>query len=137
MAKESTFAQAITVESAGLIRFSVGKPPDRQAQRIAKRRGVDLAKIRARVVRASDVERFDWIMVMTHEHRRALQAMGATGDVPELRLLAEFAVDAGVEEVPDPYGESDASFEAVYDLIESGCRGLLDECERRAQSGDD
>ena len=40
-----------------------------------------------------------------------------------LHLLLEFAADAPLQDVPDPYYSD--NFEHVYRLVESGCRGLL------------
>lgn len=52
----------------------------------------------------------------------------ATADSDEsarLHLLLDSGPEAGVREVPDPYGGGEATFERVLDLIEEGARGLL------------
>jgi protein-tyrosine phosphatase len=42
----------------------------------------------------------------------------------KLHLLLDFAPDGFPHQVPDPI--YDGRFEYVYELIEAGCRGLLD-----------
>ena len=44
-----------------------------------------------------------------------------------VRLLLEFAPQAGRVDVPDPYYGASNGFEQVLDLVEAACRGLLDE----------
>ena len=44
----------------------------------------------------------------------------------KVRLLLEYARDGKISEVPDPYQGKPKDFEQVLDLIEEGCRGLVD-----------
>ena len=45
------------------------------------------------------------------------------GDHPRQYRLLEFAENRSEQDVPDPYYEG--NFDYVYQLVEEGCRGLL------------
>jgi protein-tyrosine phosphatase len=68
--------------------------------------------------------RADYVVAMDRGNLRALQALCPTAG-PRLHLLMDFAAEAAVREVPDPYGGTEAAFERVLDLVEAGARGLL------------
>ncbi|HET9445374.1 MAG TPA: hypothetical protein VFO35_03900, partial [Steroidobacteraceae bacterium] len=51
-----------------------------------------------------------------------------------IRLMMEFASQASVRAVPDPYYGGSQGFEQVLDLLEEAAEGLLKELERRAKA---
>ena len=107
------------VESAGTHDYHVGEPPDERAQRHAKRRGYDLSRQRARHVASGDFEAFDLIVAMDRGHLQLLKRMCPSHMQPKLRALLSNG------DVPDPYYGGPEGFEAVLDLVEEACRGLL------------
>lgn len=130
----------VEVDSAGTHAYHIGSPPDRRAQEAARRRGIDLSSLRARVVTEEDFERFDYILAMDEDNLAELMARCPRHRRSRLRLLMEFAPHLGVEEIPDPYYGGTAGFERVLDLVEEAARGLLDELrtleeDRRRQEG--
>ena len=103
----------------------MGEPPDRRTIAAGRRRGYELAALRARQVCAADFVDFDYVLAMD---RANLAELGRfTGESPraQLGLFLQFAPDAGIDEVPDPYYGGTEEFERVLDLCESGARGLL------------
>jgi protein-tyrosine phosphatase len=48
-----------------------------------------------------------------------------------LSLLMDFAPQARMREVPDPYYGAAGGFEAVFDMVEEAAQGLLEEIRRR------
>jgi len=50
-----------------------------------------------------------------------------------VRLFMEFAGDADIEDVPDPYYGGPPGFERVLDLAEEAAAGLLDDILGQAQ----
>ena len=115
---------AVHVESAGTGDWHVGLPPDSRAQHHARGRGYDLSAQRARQVHAADFERFDLIVAMDRGHLRILGELCPPAHRAKLRLLVEG------REVPDPYYGGQEGFERVLDMVEAGCRDLLEEIRK-------
>jgi protein-tyrosine phosphatase len=123
----------IEIDSAGTHDYHVGDPPDRRAIAAARRRGIDMSALRARLLLPEDFERFDLLLVMDERNRgdALARAPGAArapapGAAERLRLLLDYAPGQAWREVPDPYYGSAADFERVLDLIEVAAQGLLD-----------
>lgn len=124
----------LEIDSAGTAGYHVGELPDQRTRQAAARRGYDMSALRARTVEAEDFEHFDLILAMDHENLRALQRRAPAQARERLRLFLEFAPDAGVSEVPDPYYGGPNGFEDVLDLIEAASRGLLEHLRRLSQA---
>ncbi len=123
----------VEVDSAGTHGYHHGAPPDARARAAALRRGIDISSLRARRVTPEDFERFDLVLAMDDENHAALLEMAAKEHHGKVRLLLEFAADAGGRRsVPDPYYGGMLGFERVLDLVEEAMAGLLDELERIA-----
>jgi protein-tyrosine phosphatase len=111
----------IEVDSAGTGGWHAGEPPDARSTEAAARRGVELTGA-ARQVRASDFEDFDLLVAMDRENLEALLALAPDAEAAaKVRLLGDDV------EVPDPYYGGSRGFETVLEIVESGCRELLDE----------
>lgn len=91
------------------------------------KRGYELAAIRARQVQLSDFERFDWILAMDWDNLEYLRDACPAEHQSKLKRLLEYAPQLGREVVPDPYYGGPAGFDAVLDLIEVACDGLVDQ----------
>jgi low molecular weight protein-tyrosine phosphatase len=121
---------ALEIDSAGTAGYHVGELPDRRTRQAAARRGYDMSALRARVVEPEDFERFDLILAMDRENLRALERRAPAQARDRLRLFLEFAPEAGINEVPDPYYGGPNGFEDVLDLIEAASRGLVEHLRR-------
>jgi protein-tyrosine phosphatase len=120
----------LEVESAGTAGYHVGELPDRRTRQAAARRGYDLSTLRARIVEPDDFEHFDLILAMDRENLRTLERRAPAHARERLRLFLDFAPEAGVSEVPDPYYGGPNGFEEVLDLIEAASRGLIEHLRR-------
>jgi protein-tyrosine phosphatase len=121
----------ITIDSAGTHDYHVGAPPDPRSQVAARRRGLDLAQLRARQLEAADFERFDYVLVMDEQNLTDARAIAPRQYRAQLRLFLEYAPELELREVPDPYYGGAAGFEQVLDLAEAAARGLLEELRAR------
>ncbi len=121
----------VQVDSAGTHGYHVGEPPDSRAVAAAKRRGYEMAHLRARRVEPADFERFDLLLAMDDDNLAFLQRIAPAAEAGRARLLLDYAPGAGRREVPDPYYGGERGFEEVLDLVEEAARGLLDELRRR------
>ena len=117
----------VMIDSAGTHSYHVGDPPDQRAQTAAARRGIDISMLGARKVVEIDFERFDYILVMDDENRRALLQRSEPEYHAKVRLFLDYSRANPGAEVPDPYYGGPAGFERVIDLIEEATEGLLDE----------
>ena len=115
----------IVVDSAGTHDYHVGRPPDERAQQHAARRGYDLSAQRARQLKAQDFDDFDLVLVMDDANQHAARALCPPGQRHKLRRLTDFSTRLRASEVPDPYYGGAAGFEAVLDLVEDACDGVL------------
>jgi protein-tyrosine phosphatase len=118
-------ADRVFTASAGLGDWHVGQPPDKRAIQAARRRGYDLTALRGRKVSREDFARFGWILCMDDSNLRALLDLKPPEYPGHLGLLLDFAPEAGVREVPDPYYGGPEGFDRVLDLIEASVSGLV------------
>jgi len=116
----------VQVDSAGTHAYHIGHPPDVRAQRAAALRGIDLSAQRARRVTEEDFEHFELLLAMDELNRAALLEICPVEYRGRVRLLLEFAPEAGRLEVPDPYYGASNGFEHVLDLVEEAALGLLE-----------
>lgn len=127
----------IGVDSAGTHSYHVGESPDPRARDAARRRGVDLSRIRARKARPEDFRRFDYVVAMDRENHHDLGRICPAGEEHRLHLCLDFAPAAGRRDVPDPYYGGGGGFDLVIDLIEEAAEGLLADIRARHLSGRD
>lgn len=114
------------IDSAGTHSYHIGAQPDKRSMQAAKKRGIEMAHMRARQVAADDFQRFDWLVVMDEANRTNLQNDFPNESHDKVVSMMRFAPDINYDEVPDPYyGEGDG-FELVLDLLDQASQGLLD-----------
>ncbi len=125
MAAAQGLADRIDVASAGLEDWHAGAPPDARSQAHALRRGVDLGTQRARHFTPRDFERFDWLIAMDAGHHEQLRQWCPPRHLHKLKRAADFSEHVPAQGVPDPYYGDAGGFEAVLDLVEAVCAGVL------------
>ena len=109
------------VDSAGTGNWHIGSPPDKRSIAIAKTYGVDISRQVCRQFRVSDFDEFDRIFVMDKMNLRDVLSQARNeADKNKVRLLLN------AEVVPDPYFD-DNQFDAVYQMVENGCRRIVEE----------
>lgn len=117
---------ALEVDSAGTHGYHVGDAPDARSVAHAKRRGIDLAPLRARRLEAADFERFDWVLCMDDDNLARAATLCPEALRERLQLFLPFALGAQAPRaVPDPYYGGADGFERVLDLCEAGCAALI------------
>ncbi|RMG93194.1 MAG: low molecular weight phosphotyrosine protein phosphatase [Chloroflexi bacterium] len=121
MVDEAGLSEQITVDSAGTGSWHVGEKAHPGTRRVLAAHGITYNG-RARQVTAADMaDDHTYIIAMDQSNLNDLQR--TWGDHPRLYRLLDFASQAEVRDVPDPYYTG--NFEYVYQLVEDGCRGLL------------
>ena len=115
----------VEIDSAGIGSWHIGEPPDERAMSAARRRGLDMSRLRARQIASEDFARFDFILAMDRANLADLRRRAPLHYRERVHLFLEFAPELGVQDVPDPYYGGEAGFEEVLDLAEQAARGLL------------
>jgi protein-tyrosine phosphatase len=131
---EAGLADRVRVDSAGTHSYHLGNEPHPETQAELARRGVAVGEQRSRLVTPADLDSFDYVVAMDHANMRELRALaqqagGVDAVHAELSLLLDHAEDADVDEVPDPYYVG--GYDVVYELVDAGCRGLLELLDER------
>jgi protein-tyrosine phosphatase len=119
----------VEIDSAGTGDWHVGGPPDRRAQAVARRNGVDIGHYRARQVRPEDFRRFTHIVALDRDNLAALKALRPSDGMAELLLLLDVVEGRRGEAVTDPYFGDDTGFEATWADVVAGAKGLADRIE--------
>ncbi|WP_447793559.1 MULTISPECIES: low molecular weight protein-tyrosine-phosphatase [Pseudomonas] len=128
--REAGLADQVEVASAGTGDWHVGKAPDKRSQAAAKLRGYDLSAQRAQQVTRADFATYDLILAMDNSNLRHLKALQPAKGKAELDLFLR-RFQSEIDEVPDPYHDSDQGFETVLDLIERASDLLVIELKGR------
>ncbi|WP_095055291.1 low molecular weight protein-tyrosine-phosphatase [Pseudomonas sp. Irchel s3b2] len=128
--REAGLADQVEVASAGTGDWHVGKAPDKRSQAAAKLRGYDLSAQRAQQVSRADFATYDLILAMDNSNLRHLKALQPAKGKAELDLFLR-RYQSEIDEVPDPYHDSDQGFETVLDLIERASDLLVIELKGR------
>lgn len=123
--REAGLEDRIIVDSAGTHDYHVGHGPDPRAQAAARRRGYELADLRARQVAPGDFEAFDLVLGMDFNNLERLQSLCPAEHQGKLGLLMPYAKKRHALIVHDPYYRSSREFELVLDYIEDACEGLV------------
>lgn len=117
---DAGLTEKFDVSSFGTETFG-GAPASRRAVRAAAARGADLSSHCSRSRADVALDDDDLIFVMTPAHLQALD------DVPaQCFCIGEFFPDGAFpREVPDPFGGSDADYDAARDAVVSAFPRLL------------
>lgn len=124
---ENGLSGEITVDSAGTYGGHAGDLPDSRMRRVASRRGYELTH-RARRIRESDFEEFDMIVVMDDMNYESVHRLAPSRQLAgKIFRMVEFCPSFPDRSyVPDPYYEGHEGFELVLDMLEEGCRNILE-----------
>ncbi len=115
----------VEIDSAGTHAYHIGDPPDQRSVAAARRRGIDLSGLRARVVVEQDFTYYDLILALDEDNLALLRERAPQSHHDRIRLMMEFAPAATSSVVPDPYYGGAQGFEQVLDLLEEASQGLL------------
>jgi len=121
----------VEVCSAGIGDWHVGEGPDRRSASALSARGYDSSRHRARQWERDWFPDHDLVVAMDESHVRDLARMAGPAHIDKIRLFTSFGPDATHEDVPDPYYGGPDGFTHVLDVIEVGCRALLDDVRHR------
>ena len=116
----------IDLDSAGLSSYHQGDPADSRMRAHAARRGYRITHL-SRPVGYHDFFDFDMLIGIDDSNLTGLRNL-APGLPEEQKIyrMTDFCRRIPADHVPDPYYGGDSGFEAVLDILEDACDGLLD-----------
>ena len=129
LAKEG-LEDKLEIESAGTHDYHAGKAPFPAAVKTAKKHGYDITGCVARRVVPGDFDYFDMILAMDRGNLTNLRTIAPTRSKQKIELLLEYGDKYHGQEIPDPYSGKEKDFELAFDMIEDGCKGLVELLKR-------
>jgi len=115
----------VLADSAGTGDWHVGRPPDRRAQAVALRHGIDISSYRARQVERADFHRFDWIFALDADNLATLRLLAPDGGRARLSLLLDMVPGREGEAVVDPYFGDEAGFDLSWADVSAAADALV------------
>ena len=117
-----------TIDSAGIGSWHIGDLPDRRMREHGAKRGYKIDHIARQFDRNTDFDAFDYIIVMDDDNYSEIcnQAKSTDQRAKVAKMKDFFVQYKGKTSVPDPYYGGAKEFEYALDLIEDGCKGLLE-----------
>ncbi|HEY1036318.1 MAG TPA: low molecular weight protein-tyrosine-phosphatase [Pseudoxanthomonas sp.] len=121
----SPLAGRVEVESAGTGGWHAGEPPDHRAIACARSHGVDISGQRARQLRPTDFDDYDWLLCADAGNLGDVRKLAPAARRDRVVLLLDWA---GIEpggEVPDPYTGGPEDFRQVWRLVDSAAQAVV------------
>lgn len=115
----------VRIDSAGTGDWHLGHAPDKRAQAVARRNGLDISAYRARQVKPEDFSDFTHIVALDANNFADLRALRPDVATAELSLLLDHVAGREGEAVADPYYGDEAGFDITWDDVTAGARGLV------------
>jgi protein-tyrosine phosphatase len=119
----------VEIDSAGTGSWHVGHAPDRRAQAVALRHGVDIGGYRGRQVTPDDFRRFTHVVALDRDNLADLKRIRPSDGTAELLLLLDAVEGRAGKSVADPYYGVDADFDVTWADAVAGAKGLAERIE--------
>ena len=114
-----------TIDSAGTSNYHIGEAPDKRAQKISEKFGVDSSFLKARQFSVNDYDDFDIIYAMDQNNYNDIIRLARNESDKEKVKLFLNELEPGMNRgVRDPWFD-DALFEPVYMEIRETCEAIL------------
>jgi protein-tyrosine phosphatase len=118
------------IDSAGTGDWHVGDPPDRRAQAVAKKHGIDISGYQGRQVSANDFRRFTHIFALDAQNLKDLRRIRPSDGIADLMLLMDLVPGRAGSGVTDPYYGDDAGFDVTWGDVAQAARALVERLSR-------
>jgi len=112
------------VDSAGTGDWHLGYPPDPRAVAVAKKNGLDITGLRARLVIPEDFRQFDYVVALDAQNLADLRAMQPADGKAELSMLMDHVEGREGQAVSDPYEDDVEQFDRTWADVTAGAQGL-------------
>ena len=116
----------VLVDSAGIQSQHVGQPPDPRSIAAAKKRGIDISRLRARKVEKEDFYNFDLIFAMDDGHYNMLRHLQPKDSEAKVALFLKYAGAVRDTQLLDPYYGMPKDFDQVLDKCDHAAAKIVD-----------
>lgn len=116
----------VAIESAGTGDWHIGHAPDKRAQAVAGKHGVEIGAFRARQVVREDFSRFTHIVALDAQNLADLQVLCPADATAALSLLLDYVPGRMGQSVTDPYYGDARDFDLAWSEVMAGAKGLLE-----------
>ena len=114
----------IEADSAGTGDWHLGYPPDPRAVAVAKKNGLDITGLRARLVSPEDFRKFDYVVALDAQNLADLRAMQPADGKAELSMLMDYVEGRAGQAVSDPYQDDVEQFDKTWADVTAGAQAL-------------
>ena len=115
------------VASAATSAWHIGEGPTTANIRAAQRAGYDLSQHRAQQLTIHHFSEFDWLIGMTRKHVAHMESMKPDGNQTRIRLFSSFDPTSLPIDFPDPYGQNDRTYDAMWMNLEAAMHAVVHE----------
>ncbi|WP_138417973.1 low molecular weight protein-tyrosine-phosphatase [Aquibacillus sediminis] len=123
LVEQEQLQDKIKVDSAGIGKWHVGKPPHQGTRRLLDQYSISYKGLQARQIQRKDFRDFDYIIAMDDNNINDLQQIEQVTNEVVVAKLMDFVDEPQEVNVPDPYFTN--NFEYTYELVQEGCKQLL------------
>ncbi len=129
--RDENLQDNIFVDSAGTAGYHIGQTADPRMIRHASERGYNVDHIARKFSAAKDFPEFDYIITMDNQNFEDIKSLDNVNRFSnKIFKMVDFCKNINpprqIEEVPDPYYEGAEGFENVLDILEDGCKGIIE-----------
>lgn len=127
LVEKAGLAGEFQIDSAATSREEIGNPVYPSARRKLAEHGISCAGHAARQLTARDYEKYDLLIGMEEANLRNMQRICGGDPAGKMHRLLDYTDRP--DDVADPWYTGD--FEATWQDVSAGCRGLLASIERK------
>lgn len=115
-------------DSCGFESLHVGDHPDKRAQTVCKRYGIDISSYVSRLFRKQDFDRFERIYVMDSSHYYSVSSMARNyDDMAKVDYMLNLLYPGKNMPVDDPWYHDLEAFETTYRQLNAACDKLIEQ----------
>ncbi len=112
----------VYIDSAGTSAHHQGELPDHRSIAVAQLHNIDISNQRSRPFTISDYQNFDIIYVMDKSnYNNVLKLATSNADEQKVKLILTEISRFPIQNVPDPYYDSENGFKNVYKMLDMTC----------------
>lgn len=128
LVKREGLEHEVHIDSAGTGDWHVGSQPHEGTRGILTKYNIDAQGLRARQIRESDLQDFQYIVAMDASNVQNIKKLVKENSHAHIVRLLDYVDEKQEKDIPDPYFTGD--FEETYELVKIGCTNLLKEVRR-------